>query len=184
MEIYRPCGRKRSFVFCIRADLKARGVDVSCRTLPVLGSLTDRNLTEDPGTRYCAGENGCNAASSYPEYPGNFCAGYDRCVPRKPKRGVTMRATASRSEVQPLCAMQTGARCNDVCHGKPKRGATMCATQAGARCNRCVPRKPEQRASLPIQRKLMPVDVRRSPVSRKTSPSAGNGQASDSNIIH
>ena len=110
MEIYRPCGRKRSFVFCIRADLKARGVDVSCRTLPVSGSLTDRNLTEDPGTRYCAGENGCNAASSYPEYPGNFCAGYDRCVPRKPERGVTMRATANRGTVQPLCATQTGAK--------------------------------------------------------------------------
>ncbi len=105
MEIYRPCGRKRSFVFCIRADLKARGVDVSCRTLPVLGSLTDRNLTEDPGTRYCAGETGCNAASSYPEYPGNFCAGYDRCVPR-----------------------QTGARCNYACHGKPERGVTMRST--------------------------------------------------------
>ena len=104
MEIYRPCGRKRSFVFCIRADLKARGVDVSCRTLPVLGSLTDRNLTEDPGTRYCAEETGCNAASSCPEYPGNFCAGYDRCVPRKPERGETMCAAANRSEVQPLCA--------------------------------------------------------------------------------
>ena len=136
MEIYRPCGRKRSFVFCIRADLKARGVDVSCRTLPVLGSLTDRNLTEDPGTRYCAGETGCNAASSYPEYPGNFCAGYDRCVPRKPGRGATM------------CATQTEARCNDVCHGKPERGETMCATQAGARCNYACHGKPEHGATV------------------------------------
>ena len=128
MEIYRPCGRKRSFVFCIRADLKARGVDVSCRTLPVLGSLTERHLTADPGTRYCAGEAGCNAASSYPEYPGNFCAGYDRCVPRKPKRGATMCATANRGTVQRCVPRQTEARCNDVCHGKPGHGATMCAT--------------------------------------------------------
>ena len=147
MEIYRPCGRKRSFVFCIRADLKARGVDVSCRTLPVSGSLTDRNLTEDPGTRYCAGETGCNAASSYPEYPGNFCAGYDRCVPRKPERGVTMRATANRGTVQPLCATQAGARCNYACHASRSEVQRCVPRQTGARCNRCVPRQTKARCN-------------------------------------